>query len=39
MGYQFATGVLADHETDQLQDDASIVILEWHTGTERKLLP
>jgi serine phosphatase RsbU (regulator of sigma subunit) len=25
------------HQADQLQDDASIVILEWVTGTERQL--
>jgi serine phosphatase RsbU (regulator of sigma subunit) len=25
------------HQADQLQDDASIVILEWRTGTERQL--
>jgi serine phosphatase RsbU (regulator of sigma subunit) len=25
------------HQADQLQDDASIVILEWRAGTERKL--
>ena len=25
------------HQTDQLQDDASIVILEWHTGDEQHL--
>jgi serine phosphatase RsbU (regulator of sigma subunit) len=24
------------HRADQLQDDASIVILEWLTGTERQ---
>jgi serine phosphatase RsbU (regulator of sigma subunit) len=25
------------HQADQLQDDASVVILEWRTGTERRL--
>jgi serine phosphatase RsbU (regulator of sigma subunit) len=25
------------HQADQLQDDASIVVLEWRTGTERRL--
>jgi serine phosphatase RsbU (regulator of sigma subunit) len=25
------------HQADQLQDDASIVVLEWRTGTERQL--
>ncbi|MCW2537125.1 MAG: protein serine/threonine phosphatase, partial [Modestobacter sp.] len=25
------------HQADQLQDDASIVILEWRSGTERQL--
>ena len=25
------------HQADQLQDDASIVVLEWVTGTERQL--
>jgi serine phosphatase RsbU (regulator of sigma subunit) len=27
------------HQADQLQDDASIVVLEWVTGAERRLLP
>jgi serine phosphatase RsbU (regulator of sigma subunit) len=27
------------YQADQLQDDASIVILEWRAGTERRLLP
>jgi serine phosphatase RsbU (regulator of sigma subunit) len=27
------------HQAGQLQDDASIVVLEWRTGTERHLLP
>jgi serine phosphatase RsbU (regulator of sigma subunit) len=31
-------GVL-DHQADQLQDDASIVVLEWLTGGERRTLP
>jgi serine phosphatase RsbU (regulator of sigma subunit) len=26
------------HQADQLQDDASIVVLEWLTGTEQRLL-
>ena len=30
---------LLDHQADQLQDDASIVILEWLTGGERRALP
>jgi serine phosphatase RsbU (regulator of sigma subunit) len=30
---------LLAHQADQLQDDASIVVLEWATGTERRLLP
>jgi hypothetical protein len=25
------------HQADQLQDDASIVVLEWRAGTERQL--
>ena len=25
------------HQADQLQDDASLVVLEWRTGTERQL--
>ncbi len=28
-----------DHQADQLQDDASIVVLEWATGAERRLVP
>jgi hypothetical protein len=28
-----------DHQADQLQDDASIVVLEWLTGAERRVLP
>jgi hypothetical protein len=28
-----------DHQANELQDDASIVILEWRTGTESRLLP
>ena len=31
-------GVL-DHQADQLQDDASIVVLEWRAGAERRTLP
>jgi hypothetical protein len=31
-------GVL-DHQADQLQDDASVVVLEWRTGGERRVLP
>jgi hypothetical protein len=27
------------HQAGQLQDDASIVVLDWRTGTERRLLP
>jgi hypothetical protein len=27
------------HQADQLQDDATIVVLEWHTGEERRMLP
>jgi serine phosphatase RsbU (regulator of sigma subunit) len=27
------------HQADQLQDDASIVVLEWHTGGELRVLP
>jgi serine phosphatase RsbU (regulator of sigma subunit) len=27
------------HQADQLQDDASIVILEWRTGEEHRMLP
>jgi hypothetical protein len=26
-----------DHQADQLQDDASIVVLEWRTGDEQQL--
>ncbi|WP_331253891.1 MULTISPECIES: hypothetical protein [unclassified Modestobacter] len=26
-----------DHQADHLQDDASIVLLEWRTGAERRL--
>jgi hypothetical protein len=33
---QLMRHVLA-HQADQLQDDASIVVLEWRTGTERQL--
>jgi hypothetical protein len=25
------------HQADQLQDDASMVVLEWRTGAERRL--
>ena len=25
------------HQADQLQDDASVVMLEWRTGDERQL--
>ncbi|RBY95015.1 serine/threonine-protein phosphatase [Blastococcus sp. TBT05-19] len=28
-----------DHQADHLQDDASIVLLEWRTGNERQLKP
>jgi serine phosphatase RsbU (regulator of sigma subunit) len=28
-----------DHQADQLQDDASIVVLEWLTGGERRTFP
>jgi serine phosphatase RsbU (regulator of sigma subunit) len=28
-----------DHQADQLQDDASIVVLEWLAGGERRVLP
>ena len=31
-------GVLA-HQADRLQDDASIVVLEWLTGGHRRTLP
>jgi serine phosphatase RsbU (regulator of sigma subunit) len=27
------------HQADRLQDDASIVVLEWRTGSERRLQP
>jgi serine phosphatase RsbU (regulator of sigma subunit) len=27
------------HQADQLQDDASIVVLEWRTGEEHRMLP
>jgi serine phosphatase RsbU (regulator of sigma subunit) len=27
------------HQADQLQDDASIVVLEWRTGSSQRLLP
>jgi hypothetical protein len=27
------------HQADQLQDDATIVVLEWRTGEEHRLLP
>ena len=27
------------HQADQLQDDASIVVLEWLTGTQRPVVP
>jgi serine phosphatase RsbU (regulator of sigma subunit) len=27
------------HQADQLQDDASIVVLEWRTGDEHRMLP
>jgi hypothetical protein len=30
---------LLSHQADQLQDDASIVILEWLSGTADRLLP
>jgi serine phosphatase RsbU (regulator of sigma subunit) len=30
---------LLAHQADQLQDDASIVVLEWHTGHTRQLQP
>jgi serine phosphatase RsbU (regulator of sigma subunit) len=30
-------GHVLHHQADQLQDDASIVILEWRTGTEHQL--
>jgi hypothetical protein len=30
---------LLTHQADQLQDDASIVILEWRTGDEHRMLP
>ena len=33
---QLMRAVLA-HQADQLQDDASLVVLEWRTGDERRL--
>ena len=30
---------LLSHQADQLQDDATIVVLEWRTGEEHRLLP
>jgi hypothetical protein len=30
---------ILSHQADQLQDDASIVILEWRAGTELQLQP
>jgi serine/threonine protein phosphatase PrpC len=30
---------ILDHQADQLQDDASIVALEWLTGAPRRVLP
>jgi hypothetical protein len=30
---------LLAHQADQLQDDATIVVLEWRTGEERRMLP
>jgi hypothetical protein len=30
---------LLRHQADQLQDDATIVVLEWRTGEEHRLLP
>ena len=30
---------LLAHQADQLQDDATIVVLEWRTGEEHRLLP
>ncbi len=30
---------LLAHQADQLQDDATIVVLEWHTGGEHHTLP
>jgi serine phosphatase RsbU (regulator of sigma subunit) len=27
------------HQADQLQDDATIVVLEWRTGEEHRMLP
>src|SRR4051812_3924877 len=27
------------HQADQLQDDATIVVLEWRTGDQRRMLP
>ena len=31
--------LLLAHQADQLQDDATIVVLEWRTGEEHRLLP
>jgi len=30
---------ILSHQADQLQDDATIVVLEWRAGTERQLQP
>ena len=30
---------LLAHQADQLQDDATLVVLEWRTGEERRMLP
>src|SRR4051795_5449775 len=30
---------LLTHQADQLQDDATIVVLEWRTGEEHRMLP
>ena len=30
---------LLSHQADQLQDDATIVVLEWRTGEEHRMLP
>ncbi len=27
------------HQADQLQDDATLVVLEWRTGDEQQLVP
>ena len=32
-----ADAAVLDHQADQLQDDASIVVLEWRAGTEAEL--